>query len=159
LSFNESLVYKYFPKRKNNIYCQSIKQIYPKNIHMQFIPELKHNYNLPNDKYYGVNFLKLQKNYLEYRYLGGENYHRKVDEIILLMDYFILHLKSCLINPKLTYTDKEEFNKIMIPVKRIRNNIINIDDFLEKYKRINLTIDMSNDKLKLKTHWHKIICL
>lgn len=156
LSFDENFVYKNFPNRKGNIYCQSIKQFYPINIHMDFKPNFKFNYNFPNTKYFGVNFSKLQKNYLEYRYIGGENYHRKDDRIINLMDYFILHLYDTIDNPSLKESDKVQFHQILNPIKDIRYKTEDYDIFKRSFPKISLSVDMKSDENIIKSFWGRI---
>lgn len=153
LSFKEEYVYEIFPKRKNNIYCNSIKMFYPKNLHMKFLPEYKHNFNYPMTKYFGVNFEKLKSNYLEYRYLGGANYQRKVDEIITLTDYFIEHLCNVVKDNKLTVEDKVEFQRIVNPMNKLKTALQSLETFRLMYPKIHLYVDLSSDDLKIKTFW------
>ena len=156
LSFDEDMIWNLFPKRKGNIYCQTIKQFYPKNINIDFIPEYKFNYDFPMSKYFGVNFEKLAKNYLEYRYIGGENYHRKAEEIIYLMDYFILHLYSIIDKPLLTLSDRRVFGKIIEPIKRTRIKIQSYENFKIGFPKIILTVDLKRKENIIKTYWNSI---
>ena len=69
LEFNEDQIYKLFPDRKDSIHAKSIKWAMPKQESFHFgetsISEL--NFNFPNTEYYGVNFDKKSKNYLEFK--------------------------------------------------------------------------------------------
>ena len=153
LSFDESLVYELFPDRKGNIYCNSIKSIFPKNPHITFIPEYKFNYLVPSTKYFGVNFTKLEKNYLEYRYIGGENYHKKIDKILTLTDYFIQHMSDVLEKPKLRQSDIVEFYKIIEPVKKIKNKLSSYEAFKAGFPKIDLRVNMKSSENHIKAHW------
>jgi hypothetical protein len=65
LNINEDEIYKYYPSRKNNVYAKSVKKIIPyKEYDFSNIPIsiVKNNMKLPNDKYYGINFLNIVKN-------------------------------------------------------------------------------------------------
>jgi hypothetical protein len=156
LSFDENFIYELYPNRKGNIYCQSIKQFYPINIHMDFKPEYKFNYEFPKTKYFGVNFSKLEKNYLEYRYIGGENYHKHPDKILAVMDYCILHLYSVIDEPHLKVTDKIEFQRILEPIKNIRHKLDSYEVFTQYFPKVNLSVDMNTNENIIKTHWLRL---
>ena len=94
LGFDEEFVYSRFPNRRDSVYAKSIDNVYPVNRFIFY--EKPENidtaqYVLPSEKYYGVNFLKLPKNYLELRYLGGESYENKSSKILERL--FILLIK------------------------------------------------------------------
>ena len=60
LNTNEEEIYKAFPTRKGNVYAKSIKKIIPYKEYDFFnipIEIVKNNMRLPNDKYYGINFV------------------------------------------------------------------------------------------------------
>src|SRR3972149_3534244 len=109
LGFNEEMVYEKFPKRKNSIYARSINQVIPINrfVFNDNITQIfKENYELPNEKYYGINFTKLAKNYFEVRYLGGRGYERKGQDIISIVNYISTFTHGVMMNNS-TYTDSE----------------------------------------------------
>lgn len=93
LDLNEDYIYSKFPDRKNNIYARSIKYIVPFEnfINVEYgMNAIINSFTIPNDsKYYGVNFQKMNDNYLEFRYIGGENYENKKIEIFNILDYFL----------------------------------------------------------------------
>jgi hypothetical protein len=94
LDLDEDLIYKHYPNRKSNIYARSIKNIIPFKEWDDVdaaVNIVSNSLSIPNDtKYYGVNFYKMHRGWLEYRYIGGENYHQKLDSILILLDYFIV---------------------------------------------------------------------
>ena len=63
------------------------------------------NYMFVTEKYYGVNFSKLPKNYIEFRYLGGKDYENRYNSIMNLTEHFVLSLYDSLMNP--TYNEKD----------------------------------------------------
>lgn len=102
MNFDENFVYEKFPERRDNIYAKSIKWVIPfenwKNPETA-LNQLVQSLVLPDDtKYYGINFQKKYKNFLEFRYIGGENYHLKQQEILTLLDYFILQSRNAILN-------------------------------------------------------------
>ena len=85
LNTDEEEIYRFFPSRKNNIYAKSIKNIIPYKEYDFFnipIDTIKNNLILPDNKYFGINFLHINNNKetqrLEYRYIGGKDYHLAV---------------------------------------------------------------------------------
>lgn len=98
LDLNEDYIYSKFPDRKNNIYARSIKYIVPFEnfINVEYgMNAIINSFTIPNDsKYYGVNFQKMNNNYLEFRYIGGENYENKKIEIFNILDYFLKVTRS-----------------------------------------------------------------
>jgi hypothetical protein len=113
LEFNEAQVYKLFPNRENSIYAKSIKWVMPKHESFYFNEGSfsTNNFNFPNTKYYGVNFEKKIKNYLEFRYIGGKDYEKKKDQIFYLLDRFIIQMwKSCY-HTEFTKENKLELKK------------------------------------------------
>jgi hypothetical protein len=97
LNTDEDEIYRFYPSRKGNIYAQSIKNIIPFREYDFFnisIDSIKNSLLLPNDKYYGVNFLHINNEKktqrLEYRYLGGVDYEKNIGNIVYFLDRFII---------------------------------------------------------------------
>ena len=67
--------------RDSNKYCKSLLQYEKIHLADNYI-KLIDSINVQEEKdikYHAINFLKLESNYLEFRYMGGENYHLKND--------------------------------------------------------------------------------
>ncbi len=111
LNFDEDKVYEAFPNRKNSVYAKSIKCILPLNGMTQSSSSKINwqNYMFVNEKYYGINFMKVPKGYIEFRYLGGADYEKKYSTVLSLAEHFILSLYETLANP--TYS-KEDIKKL-----------------------------------------------
>lgn len=99
LNTDEDEIYRFFPSRKDNIYAKSIKPIIPFKGYDFFnipIDTIKNSLTLPEDKYYGVNFLHINKSKkeqrVEYRYIGGKDYEKNIGNILYFFDRFILDL-------------------------------------------------------------------
>ena len=160
LSFNENKVFEYFPDRKDSVYARSIKQIRPNNI-LFYQPTLsefsKSTLSLPtNEKYYGVNFLKMHKNYLEYRYIGGEGYEKKGKKILELVDYFITHLHEVLNFVSFTDGEKNEFKKMMELDAKNYKGFIKFENFKKTFPDIAVTVDMKNTEEFVEAYWPNI---
>jgi hypothetical protein len=126
LNFDEDKVYDAFPNRKDSVYAKSIKFVLPLSGMAQSSPgkNVWKNYMFVNDKYYGVNFTKIPKNYIEFRYLGGAGYEKKYSTILLMAEHFIISLYETLNNPAYTNEDIKKLDKILDKHKIIPERII-----------------------------------
>lgn len=156
LNLNEDYIYSKFPDRKNNIYAKSIKYIMPFEQYTDTEYGLNNTLNsfkIPdNSKYYGVNFQKQVDNYLEFRYIGGEKYEDKKDDIYSCMNYFILELRKSILDD---YTQDD----YILLTNYLSDNInwykqfSSYDTFLMNIENIELEIDCSNDYNVLVKGW------
>jgi hypothetical protein len=158
LNFNEDFVYEKFPTRRNNIYAKSIKWIVPFedwNDSETAINSIIQSVKLPDDtKYYGINLQKRFKNYLEFRYIGDENYENKTDDILNLMDYFIIQTRKAI---GVELTDEDNI-KLMAYLEQNINwfkQYKTYDEFLSNIHGINVEVDRSNLYNDVKMSWDK----
>lgn len=146
LEFKEDQVYKYFPQREDLVYAKSIKYILPKNglFHFDERSVNKSQFNYPNTKYYGVNFLKQEKGYLEFRYLGGKDYQKRASDILHLMDDWIIQLHKVCSEPGLSELNRLELRRIMRNMGPIISLYRDHRNF-NKFQDITFTFDLSED--------------
>lgn len=158
LNFDEDFIYKRFPSRKNSIYAKSIKEIYPKNEYVNnFIPGfIDSQVHTPNTKYYGVNFKKLKSNYLEFRYLGGEDWHLKLNEIYECMNYMIDTLFECINYPEFNDKNREELHKIINKYQKIRKSVSSYEEFSLNYQGVKILTDLVSDANRHQFKWSQI---
>lgn len=143
LEVDEDLVYNYFPERKNNIYAKSVKTLIPFkgfDFSTNAIDILQTNIQLPDTKYYGINFSTVGKGRLEWRYVGGLNYHKKSAEILSLMDYFIAITWNCL-GDKLNEEDLDKLQKYLFENINIFKMFSNYEDFVAEFPTIDIQVD------------------
>lgn len=130
LSFDEKFVYDRYPNRIDNVYAQSMKIIYPNN-KFSFTDNVKlislNSYKTPSTKYYGVNFIKQEKNYLEFRYIGGADYEKKINDALACYDHFCLSICDALFNPEYSKSDIDQLNKILSKHKRTVSSFITFE--------------------------------
>lgn len=166
VAFDEDYVYERFPNRKDNLYAKSIKKIKPIGIHFKntHFGSFTSGYKIAtagyiNDKlkstakYYGVNFLKLQDNYVEFRYLGGKDYEKKEKETIECINHFILSLRDTLKINKLTRVEAKEINDLY---KQDLDKLLGFADyehFQRTYPKIRVLVDLSDNKELIKLKW------
>lgn len=158
LDFNEKQIYKFFPNREKSVYAKSIKWIMPKDEAYFFdgsnISSM--SYKFADTKYYGINFSKKEKNYLEFRYLGGTDYEKKQDSIFYLIEVFLMQMWNSCNNPLFTEENKIELRKIL-------NKNLPVIESLKDYKKINqywpdihLMVDLQESDQIIKLYWAKI---
>lgn len=156
LGFDEDRVYDVFPKRRDSVYARSIKELHP-NAVIFYTPSTDISRNVlevPDEKYYGVNFLKAEKGYLEYRYMGGENYERKTKKILDLIDYFILNLYEVLnFDGNFSASDRSYFKKLMDKQQKLYEGFVKYSTFKKNFPDIEVGVDMRNDEQILESFW------
>ena len=161
LDFKEDRVYKFFPKREDLVYAKSIKYIIPKNGLYYFNENTvdQNQFIYPNTKYYGVNFLKQEKGYLEFRYLGGKDYQKRAKDILYILDFFITSLYDACKNPHLTEVNRLELRRIMRkiqPVIDLYKDHRNFKHFQNIDFSLDLMLDDNNDGETIDMYWDKI---
>jgi hypothetical protein len=157
LGFDEEFIYSRFPNRRDSVYAKSINNYYPLSRFVFFEkPDNidKNDYVVPHEKYFGVNFTKLPKNYLELRYLGGEGYENKTFKILEILDYFVTKLYSTLqSNDTYSPAEKENLYKVLGEQKKAVLSFSDPERFLLTYPKLRLTVDMRGDIEILKAYW------
>lgn len=161
LDFKEDRVYKFFPKREDLVYAKSIKYIIPKNGLYYFNENTvdKNQFIYPNTKYYGVNFLKQEKGYLEFRYLGGKDYQKRTKDILYILDFFITSLYNVCKDPNLTEVNRLELRRIMRkiqPTIDLYKDHRNFKHFQNIDFSLDLMIDDNNNGETIDMYWDKI---
>jgi hypothetical protein len=147
LNMDESRVYADFPDRVDNVYAKSIKSIIPFKDYdytNSSINVLNNSLMLPNTKYYGINFGVMVDGRLEYRYVGGENYQFKVNEILDIADYFVM-LTWNSIGEQLTDTETTSLRKYLEENIRKYKSLNKLENFMAQFPSVELQIDKQND--------------
>jgi uncharacterized protein YjbI with pentapeptide repeats len=158
LDFNEDLVWKEFPNRKDSTYAKSIKFVIPRVETYSYNGEQisQNNFIFPKTKYYGVNFDKLQKNYLEFRYLGGENWHKKSAKILNLLDLFIIQLWKSSNESNFNELNKLELKKILSDNKKIIELRVDWRNINKNFPKCQFTVDLDNNPNVIDLYWPQI---
>lgn len=159
LSFDENLIYRSFPDRKDSVYARSIKEIYPNDIFFfsDNTPVISsNNFTLPDEKYFGVNFLKREKGYLEYRYCGGKDYEKKSKKVLDILDYSILHLHDTLNFIDYTPEEVKYFKDLYKKQAALAKPFIRVESFKKAFPKLEVTIDLNGDESVIQTYWINI---
>lgn len=156
LNFDENKVYDEFPNRKNSVYAKSIKFIVPINMTESSTSKIIwNNYKFVNEKYYGVNFTKVPKGYIEFRYLGGKDYETKYNSILRITEHFIISLYETLTNPNYTKEDEEELNKIIENHRHVIQSYKSYKKFKVSYPDIHVMVDLKTNESIIESYYVK----
>lgn len=158
LNFDEEAVYNAFPNRRDSVYAKTIKFIVPLSGMTQpsSANTLWKNYMFVKEKYYGVNFSKIPKNYIEFRYLGGKDYQLKYDTIMKMVNHFIVSLYDTLTNPTYTKEDKEKLEKILKQHEEVVKSYKSYSNFKKYFPNIKLLVDLRTADQLVEMFYPKI---
>ena len=158
LNFNEDKIYEAFPNRKDSVYAKSIKFIVPLSGMTQPSPEKISwkNYMFVSEKYYGVNFSKLPKNYIEFRYLGGKDYEKKYNTIMDLTEHFVISLYETLMYPQYTDKDIKQLDAVLEKHSGIVESYKDYQAFKKKFPKIKLMVDLQTYDQIVETFYPKM---
>ena len=158
LNFNEEAVYEAFPNRRDSVYAKSIKFIVPLSGMTQPSPGRISwkNYIFVSEKYYGVNFSKLPKNYIEFRYLGGADYEKKYNTILNMTEHFVLSLYESLVDPVYNENDLKILDSLLEKHKSVIESYKTYSAFKRKYPNIKLMVDLKTYDQIVETFYPKM---
>jgi len=158
LDFNEQQIYKFFPNREKSVYAKSIKWVMPRDEAYFFdgsnISSM--SYKFADTKYYGINFSKKEKNYLEFRYLGGADYEKKQDYIFYLSEMFLMQMWNSCNNPLFTEENKIELRRILNKNLPIIESLKDWKKIKEHWPEITLMVDLQEHPQIIQLQWAKI---
>jgi hypothetical protein len=162
LNTDEDEIYRVYPSRKDNVYAKSVKKMIPFKEYDFFnisIDVVKNNLRLPNDKYYGINFLHInnekESQRLELRYIGGKDYEKNIGNLIYFMDRFIINVYNSIdvaFNSEDVIKLEEHLEKNISKFK----NISKYDNFIVDFPTIQIQIDQNNNYDMVSAYYNKI---
>ena len=162
LNVDEDEIYRVYPSRKNNVYAKTIKKVIPykdydfNNIGIDIV---SNNLRLPNDKYYGVNFLHInnpkESQRLEFRYIGGRDYEKNIGQILYFLDRFIIDVHNS-IDVGFNNNDIVELEKYLDMNISNFKNFSKYDNFIVEFPSISLQIDQFYNYDVVNAYYDKI---
>ena len=162
LNTDEEEIYGTFPTRKGNVYAKTVKKIIPFKEYDFFnipIGVVKNNMRVPNDKYYGINFLHINedksKQRLEYRYIGGKDYEKNTGQLIYFMERFIVDVHDS-INAGFDPEDVNKLEEYLEDNIKLFKNFSKYDNFLIEFPSIALQIDQRSEYDLVNAYYGKI---
>lgn len=158
LDFNEEQVFKLFPKRENSAYAKSIKFVLPKEDTYFFDGKYinQQNFIFPDSKYYGINFDKRHKNYLEFRYVGGADWEKKTTKILHLVDSFLMQLWKSTENTEFSELNAIELKRIISENQRIIDARRNWKTIADNWKNVKFTVDLKDNPKVVDLYWPSV---
>jgi hypothetical protein len=155
LDFNEDQVFKFFHERENSAYAKSIKFVLPKEDTYFFDGHHinSHNFIFPDTKYYGINFDKRHKNYLEFRYVGGADWQKKTTTILYLVDRFLLQVWKSTENNEFSNLNALELRRIVTSNQRIIDARKDWKTIKENWKDVKFTVDLNENPKIVDIYW------
>jgi hypothetical protein len=158
LDFNEEQVFKMFPKRENSAYAKSIKFVLPKEDTYFFDGKYinQQNFIFPDTKYYGINFEKRHKNYLEFRYVGGADWEKKTTKILHLVDSFLMQLWKSTETTEFSQLNAIELKKIISENQRIIDARRDWKTIKDNWKDVKFTVDLKNNPKIVDLYWPSV---
>lgn len=149
LNVDEDEIYRMYPSRKNNVYAKTIKKIVPyKEYDFNNIPIdiIKNALRLPNDKYYGINFLHInepkESQRLEFRYIGGKNYENNLGQILYFLDRFIIDTYNA-INVGFNNNDISALEEYLDKNISTFKTFSKYDNFIVEFPSISIQVDQN----------------
>lgn len=157
LDFDEQQIYKFFPNREKSAYAKSIKWVMPKWEAFHFDPNqvASNNFKFADTKYYGINFSKKEKNYLEFRYLGGADYEKKPDNILYLTESFLLQMWNSCNDPRFTGENKIELQRILNKNKPVMDMLRDYSKVSEHWPDIQILVDLQDNPTIIRVQWER----
>jgi len=162
LNTDEDEIYRYYPSRKDNVYAKTIKKIIPFKEYDFFnipISVVKNNLRLPNDKYYGINFLNINNDKetqrLEFRYIGGKDFEKNLGQLIYFMERFIINTYES-IDALFTSEDTAKLEEFLEDNIGNYKNLSKYDNFIVDFPTIQLQINQDNNYDIVSTYYEKI---
>lgn len=155
LDFNEEQVFKLFPRRENSAYAKSIKFVLPREDTYFFDGKYinQQNFIFPNSKYYGINFDKRHKNYLEFRYVGGADWEKKTTKILHLVDSFLIQLWKSTETTEFSELNAIELKRIISENQRIINARKNWKTIKDNWQDVKFTVDLNDNPKIVDLYW------
>lgn len=162
LNTDEDEIYRIFPSRKDNVYAKSVKKIIPFKEYDFFnipISVVKNNLKMPNDKYYGINFLHINSDKehqrLEFRYIGGKDYEKNIGQLIYFLDRFIINVYDC-IDVDFNAEDANKLEKYLEDNISLFKNFSKYDNFIVDFPSIQIQVDQNGNYDTVSAYYHKI---
>ena len=162
LNIDEDEIYRDYPSRKDNVYAKTVKKIIPFKEYDFFnipIDVIKNNMRLPNDKYYGINFLNVNNETnsqrLEFRYIGGKDYEKNIGQLIYFLERFIIVTHNCIDTP-FNHQDEEKLENYLEENISMFKNLSSYDNFIVDFPTISIQKDQNNNYDIVSAYYSRI---
>lgn len=162
LNTDEDEIYRYYPSRKGNVYAKTVKKIIPYKEYDFFnipINVVRNNIRVPNDKYYGINFIHINNDKetqrLEFRYIGGRDFEKNLGQLIYFMERFIINTFDS-IDSDFNSEDVSKLEEFLEENISSFKNLSKYDNFIVDFPSVQIQIDQNNNYDIVSTYYDKI---
>ncbi len=162
LNTDEDEIYRCYPSRKDNVYAKSVKKVIPYKEYDFFnipISVVKNNLRMPNDKYYGINFININNDKetqrLEFRYIGGKDYEKNIGQLIYFMDRFVINVYDA-IDVDFDAEDATKLEEYLETNIALFKNFSKYDNFIVDFPTIQIQIDQNSNYDVVAAYYPKI---
>jgi len=162
LDTDEDEIYSAYPSRKGNVYAKTVKKIIPYkdyDYNNVGIETIKNTLRLPDDKYYGINFLHIGKSKenqrLEYRYIGGAGYEKNIGQITYFLDKFIIDVWNSIDGKFNSNNVKDLETYLKMNISNFKN-LSKYDNFIIDFPSISVQIDQNYTYDIVNSYYPKI---
>lgn len=152
LNINEAEILSFWKKfNSEKVWQSSLKYVYPKNVFMtEMGPALFENASMtsmryPTSKYFGVGFDNVKNGYVEMRYVSGQNYQRKKQQVVDLVNSIIENVHEALVPRAYTDTEYNKMAKIVAEQRAVVESMKTYESFRQKYPLISLYVDLKSN--------------
>jgi hypothetical protein len=152
LNLNEASILEFWKKNgSNRVWQSSLRYVYPKNVFMTDLgPGLFENANMtsmryPSSKFFGVGFDGIKNGYVELRYVGGQHYQRRKQQIVDLVNNVIETTNESLMPRGYSEEERNKVLKIVSEQREIVESMKTYESFHAKYPLISLYVDLRNN--------------
>ncbi len=162
LNTDEDEIYRCFPARKDNVYAKSVKKVIPYKEYDFFnipISVVRNNLRMPNDKYYGINFMHINSDKehqrLEFRYIGGRDYEKNIGQLVYFMDRFVISVYDS-IDVDFNSEDINKLEEYLEMNIALFKNFSKYDNFIVDFPTIQVQIDQNSNYDIVSAYYPKI---
>lgn len=164
LNLDESKIYEMWPSALNKTqkpYKGSVNFVYPKN---RFIAETTlaikpdpTQFQIPQSKYFGLNFQKLSEGYLDVRYAGGKDYQLKKAQAVELINY-LAELSYAVLekNNEYSLAEKQQVSAILEKQKATLLAVKTPQNFRASFPNVALYVDLRSDMPILEANYENL---
>ncbi len=157
LGIDEGMIYSKFGNRTNNVYARSVKKVVPRNrfSNLENINTIDPKiFKIPDEKYYGANFTKIPKGYIEIRYLGGRDYQKKINAIREVIDYVLTFTSDILAGRRnYTKTDLDNLKSLMKEYSKVVRSFSDPESFFLNFPDLHILVDLKGYEENIKTYF------
>jgi len=159
LKVDENYLFQRFPERKNSPYAVSVKGLIASNDFISSpsaIGSLKAKFTNPVATYYGIDLTEQHLGELKFNYIGGRDYAKHQKSITEAIHYYIISSYQVLNSAGYSAEMGANLEKMFEDYPNIRRAYFDPKFFMQKYKDIQVGVDLKTEERIIETYWPKL---